>query len=482
MKENTTFPSNGDDNFHIYEGYEEMFGYGDASNENIDFLIENHVEFINHKYYSLDQPFLFLCAPKGSGKTTIVRLWQNKLQLSDNTISILQYDTDISPSLSNTDWTDSIRKWKVAIVRSVIKAITNINSNLITPDLLPDKNSKLNATTYFNKILKEISLTSKESYKEYNPSTKFWLFIDEVDQHFTRETKNINKIASMLLASRELSTCLTNLNIRVTIKPNVWSVVSSERSSMSNIKAYKIDHKWTSDNVKKLFSRRIEYNLKKRFVDFQKRNSQNVSNYDNWLMCQLFDPKKFDLGKSSRPQHKILATLGIYRPRWILQLSLQASKYSEKNKRITIKNVIKATHESGLDRMQDICSEYSTQSKDINRILRSFTGGKFSFKGTNRILNHIEQNILKKGTVNIAGVSEKCSSIEVLNFLFELGFIEPELPNLKKEEKEKYNFIHFVEDPTFLESVEGELFEKVFWKIHPAFRNKLHVGIPLKEL
>ena len=471
------FPIDSYDNqFHIYSGYDDIFGNGDAVEEPIDFLKSNFIEFKKLSFYDSTKKFMILSAPKGSGKSAMVRIWQDKLNRTPGTTSIIKYDTDISPSLNKNDGTDSIRKWKVAIIREIYKSCTKQPTN-INHDFLPDRNENQCIQQYILDLyrVKNPNALNTQIPDSVNIGEKLWLFIDEFDQEFTREDRNINKIASMLLASKELCNTFRNLYIRVTIKPNVWTIVAQKRSTLSNMLSVKVEHDWTEGNLLNLYAKRIENYLKENSPNFKFIDTTKINCYKSWLMDQVFDPNQFDIGYGQRPQHKILSRYGIRRPRWMLQLCLKAANYSSLNGRISIANIEQASKEEyGNDLINSLVSEYNIQCKEIRLVLDSFMHSPEKFLGTDELAYRIDDAILTDNVIEIIGVSKKCDSLQIINFLYEIGFIEPKIHENGTKADDK--FFHFTSNPDLVKNIDCYRPDTLIWEIHPAFRNHLSAG------
>lgn len=466
----------------------QLIGSSDASNIDFELLKDFSIDKADcTEYLNEENKFMILCAPKGTGKTTLNLLWSNKLGKRPNHLSIVKYDSNISPeaddSVSPTSW---IRMWKLNILDAIyqkLDIIYKINKSEWEGiyKLARNNNQSYNIIDCIVNTLKKRKMKKVEELVQKR-NLKIWLFIDEVDQFFTKSPQNINKVSTLLLACKDLSNLFSNVYIRTTLKPNVWAILASQVTSLATMRDFIVDYRWSSDEIKTMIAKRISSYYHK-YCD-----NDIVTKDDDWYIGLLFDlTTDFDLSDKNvekRKQnnitkfepHKTLSLLGIKRPRWVLSLIRQAiieANKTDSGNKITITHIKKCLANYGRERLLDISAEYKVQCDNLRFIFYAFNRKNSSYKYT-KLLTVINEEIVNQQTVKIDGVSDSCNAIQIAKYLYEIGFIEPK----NRISKNKVEFWNFVENPLLLND-EGEDVESVaeqfIWEIQPAFRNVLNL-------
>ena len=253
--------------FNLDLSYHDLFGLEDAGHEDLDLLTDYSIFRSDlSSYLNMNLPYKILCAPKGTGKTTLCRLWQSQLEKRQNVISVLRFDSQISPQLNNKSLPQWIRAWKTQIVKAILAQIFDdeIKGIYEVLRILEGKDNRTTKKISFVAVLLEIidswniSRISSEQFLQKDQFEKLktvkdysiWIFLDEIDQYFTRERDSILKMASMLSAARELTSHFSNVFIRTTIKPNVWSILLCSVESMSNLRELIVPLTWKLDDIR----------------------------------------------------------------------------------------------------------------------------------------------------------------------------------------------------------------------------------------
>ena len=470
-----------------------LFGADDAAHEDFNLLKSYSFERLDcEEYLNESNSFMILKAPKGTGKTTLIRLWQNNLAKKTNYISLLKFDSQISPELENASLSQWIRSWKLNIVYSIFLSITNNKTYGIKPDKFKfiesverrgDRRQNL-IDLVIEHLPKGKLLDIKELQlkKDYN----IWVFLDEIDQYFTRSEHDIMKMSSMLIACREMTSYISKLSFRTTIKPNVWAILKSNVPSMSNINELVINYEWNFQKIKSVLAMRIRsYIIRKYYTkEYNKKFPfYRLPSDEDWYINQLFDPKTdFDLSAKKAVKrdsqvilpHKTVALLGNFKPRWIISLCKQSAyRASKSGSKINIKHIKHCLPEYGRERIIDIASEYKAQCINIRDVMYAFYQENSNYSNFQYLLEKINTNILSKFKVQIEGVSENCDASQIAKFLFELGFIQPK----NWYSKQRFEFLPFEQNPFLLEGNNNseKLNEELIWEIHPLYRNVLNL-------
>jgi len=484
-------------NFSIDYQSDDLFGGDDAAFVELPLLQSYSVRrddcvlFLNEK-----APFMILCAPKGTGKTTICRLWENDLSKRPGFISLMKYDSTISPSITNGSLSDWINAWKKTLADSILSKLTgdsDINFQdsgdmIFQAERRIDRtgNGKLFsdiAVEYFKKntaACHGMDLAQLTNNLEGHRDKKIWFFLDEIDQYFTKDDQSIRKVAGLLIAAREISSYVRNLSIRTTLKPTVWAVLRSMIPSMATFQELIVKLEWTKEGIRSVIAKRIE--------SYLERNDQfpgpgtmfgDSAEREDWYISKVFSSDNFDLGHGKhRKPYIALARLGIERPRWVLDLCRNVvKKRGRKGHLIEFEDIESCLFEFGGERIKDISAEYQYQCEKIRMLIYSFLNASSSYKLYD-LLTLINEKVLAKETIDIVGVTSPCNAQQIANFLFEIGFIEAK----KMYNNKDYEILHFKDYPDLIAPEQRIINERIltdlYWEIEPAFRNVLYLSQP----
>ena len=91
-----------------------------------------------------------------------------------------------------------------------------------------------------------------------NAGPPLWLFIDDLDKNFENTRLQRARIASFFDAARDLVRLVSDLRLRVAIRPNVWTAIKLEYESLSHVEQYVHNLAWTEHHCRGLLAKRIE--------------------------------------------------------------------------------------------------------------------------------------------------------------------------------------------------------------------------------
>lgn len=478
-----------------------LFGCEDAIQEDIDLL----------KRYSIDRPdcvdfydyskkLVILKAPKGVGKTTLCRLTNQSIQKQEDSISVFYKDADISPTYPKGTLTDWIRVWKRQLCKGIIEELCAGHKISFDTDILKaieysERSGARNESLYsFLKSRVTIKSSKIESAPDLpeklenlvqrlseNTKKSFWIFLDEIDQNFSMDIDSVHKVSAAIIAARDLTSTISDLHIRITIRPNVWSLLISKIDALANIRRSVVDLTWGEEHTKKMLASRIrcyaelndEFSMHPDF--FLKRHTEDT---EDWLLNQLFCREQFDLGQGSRPPHKIIHTLGVARPRWVISLmSTTTSKFQEKTRHlVNIHDIKAALTKYGQLRIEDLSSEYQSLCPSIHQLIWTFENCQSSFGSIHGLTQEIGHRV--NFPVRIEGITNP-GLVDIVNLLHFIGFLDAK----RLISRKKYESILYGDIPNIATYDVRSPQDNHIWEIHPAFRTALRCsGMSLDQI
>lgn len=127
----------------------------------------------------------------------------------------------------------------------------------------------------------------------------------------------------------------------------------------------------------------------------------------------------------------------------------------------------------GKTRIDDLIAEFRSQCDKIEVVLASFTGKVDRFK-TDQLVSHVRNN-LRSRDVRVEGISRSPTEIELIQFLFSIGFITArrDFPG------GVYEHYSFFDEPGLLA---GGIDTGVTWEIPSCYRQVLQLRDPKKRM
>ena len=431
-----------------------------------------------------------ISAIKGTGKSALCRLANYKIQdkWPDN-ICILKHDSDITPDIKSSDISIWVKEWKKNIIQIIASELGRKIGFAWKDDAMTLVETSRNEgfrqqsllSAIFDRVkIKGMPLTSEVASRKVSEEflsrvtdqeNRIWLMLDEVDQHFDNSDAQKVKLISFFLACSELSSKIPQIHFRLTIRPNIWSILTTKSSSLAGLRQYVNELTWNNDQIRTLLAFRLIGYLKRTRQDNFLCESDSQKNNEEWLISQVFDGT-FDLGAGSRPPHMALSTLSGKRPRWLIELCKSSAKKSDSlgQKTIDYESVISSMEEFGYKRMQDLSAEYKEICGQLFEIMKAFTASSPLFQRTHNLLHFITENILENVDVKISNNKTKVCAIDIANLLYSIGFMHARIEEILGE----YKHIYYQNRPDLLMNEKQANVDDLFsWEIHPMFRNAL---------
>jgi hypothetical protein len=263
-----------------------------------------------------------------------------------------------------------------------------------------------------------------------------------------------------------------NLNCQK-LYQNFWDgILESKIDSISNLREFVFDLEWSFDHIRQMLARRVESYIERKAESIYHEGVKKKR--EEWLVSQIFDTRKFDLGQGNRPPHLVLGTLAGNIPRRILSLCKLSAKVAKKKKSeiIQFDHVESVLRKFGENTIKDISSEYRSLCPNISKLIYRFSGVTKYFKNYSSLIKFIEKQICNKIDIEITGVAKKANAKEIANFLYYIGFIDAR----KHITAGRKYHIKAHELPDLSDSQYNDKYDDFFWEIKPGYRNVLNIG------
>ena len=303
---------------------------------------------------------------------------------------------------------------------------------------------------------------------------KAWLYVDDVDATFLNTDAERLKVSTFFSACRNLANSVEGLNIRASVRTDVWSIVKQHDEALDKCEQYMLDLKWSTEESGRIIEKKISA--------FYLRTHGAIPETRSTTRLVFKEP--FPWGRRLLSAFRPIHILSAGRPRWATQLCRIAGghAYQLGHNLIGMGDIKSSLKEYGQSRLSDLYKEHRHQCAEIEILVETFAGGPAQFT-TDLLLDRVRTHIIAKhGMPVLDGISIQPREMAVGHFLFRIGFINARDENV---DDGPLGFIRFEDRPQLLSSNQNRD-DGLPWEIHPSYRTVLRIGdvqsrTPLKK-
>ena len=300
-----------------------------------------------------------------------------------------------------------------------------------------------------------------------NKDIRVWIYVDDVDATFLNNGTERLKVSTFFSACRNLANSVEGLNIRASVRTDVWSILKQHDEALDKCEQYMLDLKWSTEESGRILDRKISAFYSRTYGKIP--STRYISN--------LVFQEPFPWGRHRLGAFRPIHILSAGRPRWATQLCriAGANAYKLNRDKIGISDITSGLKEYGQSRLSDLYKEHRHQCAELETLVESFAGGPTRYT-TDTLLLTIKDKVIKKyGMPVLDGISFKPRELAIAHFLFRIGFI-----NARDESQNDgpLGFVRFEDRPHLLSSNENRD-DGLSWEVHPSYRSVLRIkGIP----
>lgn len=475
----------------------ELFGNEAGEDEDKKRLNDYYLEKNKNKiFYEADRKLGFVRARKGVGKSALLNYTAIKVeQLYSNDIIInikaseliaLYPCNDFQPLEYANCWQQRIclrilneiaRNIRFAASDDAMKIIENAEimgykgKNIVSA--LSDRISHSLEKVVGKKGSNQEVANGFELLRRYstNDNQRVWLFVDDIDATFVNSDRNKIVVGTFFTACRYLVNSVKGLNIRASVRTDVWTILRNFDEALDKCEQYMIDLSWSTRDTGEILYNKIYSYFDKTHpeidigeMDFKNKSSQT-------LIFGLIFNGQLRWGSHKVMPYRSIHILGAGRPRWAAQLCKLAAQdaYNKQRDKISTGNINYAMTEYGRFRMADLYKEHNHQCEQLEVLIEIFRNGSSAYS-TAELVSKIKERIIEAGKkIYIDGSEEACNELQIGKFLYRIGFI-----TLRNDEYNKALGLTRYEDDPYLFS-EVNIDTEQIWEIHPAYRTVLKI-------
>lgn len=296
-----------------------------------------------------------------------------------------------------------------------------------------------------------------------NKEVRVWIYIDDVDATFLNTDAERLKASTFFSACRNLASTVEGLNVRASVRTDVWSILKQYDEALDKCEQYMVDIKWSTEETGHMLAKKIRAFFQRTYGSVPAHRKVTNLVFKEPLFWANRPLEAF------RPVHILSAG----RPRWATQLCRLAGQHAHQLRRelINIGDISSSLKEYGQSRLSDIYKEHRHQCSEIETLIETFAGGPAQFS-TEALLETIRTKIINKyGMPVLDGPPTQPRELAVAHFLFRIGFI-----NARDESKNDgpLGFIRFEDRPHLLSNNQNRD-DGLPWEIHPSYRSVLRI-------
>jgi hypothetical protein len=435
-------------------------------------------------------------AYKGEGKSALLRWTYLSLRHIKNVAVYENFASSILPRTQHLESVDYVQEWKDALLKAAASSLgskleLSFDDDVISlreeaerggfrkRGFIPAVLARLKDLPGSPQSVGVVDAGRSLSRVAGANDIQVWLIIDDLDENFTDTPSDCLRVMSALVAMRQISTQVKEIWFRTSIRPSTWAIIKRKYEALSKVEPYMLDLQWSYTQLEALLASRVRAYLQRNHGLVVA--SGKLAELDNRALVGLAFDDPMPWGKKdsrddveeeaykSRAPAVIVSTLARYRPRWMVELcKISGSKAIRQGKaRIGLDQLTGDLETFGKRRIDDLIAEFRAQCEKIEVIIQSFKGKSELFK-TDEIIRHLKGN-LQGRDIRIAGISGRPTEVEIIRFIFQIGFITAR----RDIDKASYRHYSFYDEPALLSDGASDL--GVTWEIPSCFRQALQL-------
>jgi len=471
-----------------------LFG-NDAGEDESPEILESYFLNVNNSegFFDKNCKLSIVSARKGMGKSSLLSLLNYELEKNDKKAIVIRTTGNELLGLGDFSGKDQIyleNYWKQIICKKVNLEIgRRIGFALTNDQIMMVENAELEnmkqknfigalldrlkfkltsgniETEISNGTLPENWKNLLENYQKENENSYVWLLIDDIDAKYNNNIEYQERVSSFFSAIRSLAHGIERLNIRATVRSDVWnSILHIE--DLDKLEQYIFEIKWSKNQMRDILAKKISAFIKRNHITAPESKLDYNKQYKA-LFNIVFNEEMNWSGKKISFYEPIL----IYsnkRPRWMGQLCRYAAENAYHNgfNQISERNLISVLEKFGKNRVADFRKEHKHQFEYIQELVDTFRSGNRNYN-REQLNKKINDTFLKKFKSKIEYIDGEpyIEEDQLGKFLYKIGFLAT---------KENGSYKSFEDKPDLFESHKN--FEnKILWEIHPAYRNYLNI-------
>ena len=329
-----------------------LFGNDAGEDEDLEVLNSYYIDHPDfEEFFDEDESLSIASARKGMGKSALLSRLEHKLRndpkyKSPIVIRVKGGELIGLGEFSGEDHSYLENYWKQIICKRIIVEIgCNIgfalNSNDISMvelaeiDGLKGKNLIGGLISRVKGKLPGLAVEVKNSvpenlnrllqdYQERNENSKVWMLIDDIDSKYKNTPENQARVGAFFSAIRSLSSEQKNLNLRTTVRSDIWSCLR-HLEDLDKLQQYIIKIFWSKKYMRDMLAQKVLVYVKKNHPYSPEAKYKLKGDYKKIINLVLSSPILWN-GDREAELFEAVSAFSNRRPRWMGQLCRMAGK------------------------------------------------------------------------------------------------------------------------------------------------------------
>ncbi|MGH1450619.1 MAG: P-loop ATPase, Sll1717 family [Pseudomonadaceae bacterium] len=481
---------------HIDIKDKDLFGNDAGEDENIDVLNSYYIDNSDFEdFFDRSVRLNVVSARKGMGKSAMISRMAYKLEengdalvirVTGNSLLGLGDFQDQDQAYLENYWKQIIcKKIILEIGKSIGFALTSDEISMVEISELEGMKSKNIIGGLVSRIKGKIPLVNAElkqsfpenlqnllqNYQVTHQDSSVWILIDDIDAKYKDTEEYQARVGSFFSAVRSLSFDMNNLNIRASVRSDVWANLR-HLEDLDKWEQYVIEIFWTKKQLREMLANRILAYIQRKHPQ-SKESQLKIGRDYNQIFGLVFNTPIRWRDDDNASIFDAVYSFSNKRPRWMGQLcrmaAVQTKKNSPHNKKIDLDYINQILDKYGQNRKNDLIKEHQHQFSELDKLIDSFRANNKTYSCSS-LSEMFDKNFIRGRPLN--SISEidgkKYASLNDLGeFSYKIGLISKIHENGK-------NFTHFSDDPDLFRSNEN-VDDKIVWSVHIAYREFLNI-------
>lgn len=239
-----------------------------------------------------------------------------------------------------------------------------------------------------------------ELLKRYSEekNQKVWLFIDDIDATFVNSEDNMIMVGTFFTACRYLVNSVSGLNIRASVRTDVWTILRNFDEALDKCEQYMLDLIWSTKDTGEILYNKLHTYFS---IEYPEMNLGEKKFKDDQSLNKIFNlvfNGQLKWGENRVIPYRSIHILSAGRPRWAAQLCKIAAEdaFEKQKEKIATGNVNFAMTEYGRFRMADLYKEHRHQCNNLQMIIEIFRNGDSAYN-TPKLIEIIKERLIDNG-------------------------------------------------------------------------------------
>lgn len=205
-------------------------------------------------------------------------------------------------------------------------------------------------------------------------------------------------VGTFFTACRYLVNSVSGLNIRASVRTDVWTILRNFDEALDKCEQYMLDLIWSTKDTGEILYNKLHTYFS---IEYPEMNLGEKKFKDDQSLNKIFNlvfNGQLKWGENRVIPYRSIHILSAGRPRWAAQLCKIAAEdaFEKQKEKIATGNVNFAMTEYGRFRMADLYKEHRHQCNNLQMIIEIFRNGDSAYN-TPKLIEIIKERLIDNG-------------------------------------------------------------------------------------